>query len=250
MKRFAVLTLALLALTLPYAAQAQVAERQNWGSFLSFKPVYMRNTNAPTGSVARNPYWNASSYVGGTTTGFADSAFFRRGAATATLYDTTGVVATASIPLPPIYGPGFGAALNDSTLPWFILRVSQDSTAYGGVAAASSSLDSVRVAVEWSVNGIDWNAMAGTPTYRFDTVYLTSGADGTQNPTLVGVELLNSYDTVDIPFKCRMSTVNGAGLIVNTQACEVPLIRFIVGMDATGQFKVEMGTWANLDVLN
>jgi hypothetical protein len=241
-RRFVLPFLAVLALTVPLIAQA--ADVQHFGAQLIFRTLNMRNTSAANN--ARQPNWTSSS-----TAAFADSSIFKRGATTATAYDTTVAIARSDIAFPPIFGPGFPAALQDSILPWFILRVKQDSTAYGNVAAPSSSLDSVRVAVEWSDDGINWNAFAGTPTYRFDVAYMTSGADGTVSPTLIGVELLNSYDTVDIPFKCRLSTITGAGLINNLQACAAGTwLRFIIGMDATGQYRCEIGSWQTAKTMN
>lgn len=248
MKRFVVPLIALFALLSPLIARAQHSEAQNWGTFISFHTVWMRNTSAA--AVARQGNWSVGGFSGGTTSGFADSSVFRRGAATATLYDTSCAIPVVTIPLPPLFGAGFPAALQDSVLPWFIFRVGQDTLAYGSGATTTTGMDSIRVAVEVSYDGVDWYAMGGTPTTRFDTVYLTTGSDGTQSPTLVGVEVTPGMDHADVSFKCRASTYDGVGTIMNLEACQYPFIRFIIGIDSSGQYKVEIGTWANLDVLD
>ena len=198
-----------------------------------------RNTTAAS-SVARNALWTALS-------GYTDSTVFRHASALPTSYDTTISYPFTSLGLPPTFGPGYVPAIGDSLFPIAILRFGQDTLSYGAVASGiTSALDSVRVALQVSDDNVNWYTCSGTPTYRFDTVFMTSDpVDGLQDPTLVGVELASMVDAVVIPFKCRLNQTNGAtAMIANSPFLgQWRYFRFVFGGDYIGQFGAELLRW-------
>lgn len=240
----AALLAALFALTAALPVHAQRLSGSPRDAGMDWQTLYMRNTNAA--SAAQNLNWTVKgSCQACSPTGYADSTVWRRGATTATLYDTTRALRLQDYPWAPNYGNVPMAALTDSSsLPWLILRVHQDSLSYS--FTGSSSLDSVRVAAEVSLDGITWFSCQGTNTQRFDTVYMTSGQDGLQSPTLIGVEASPGEDMAQFVFKCHPSTTVDNARITNRSLCMYNgYVRFIIGMDATGQFTVDMGTWTS-----
>lgn len=249
-RRIAVTLLTLLSLAIPLAASAQQPATQGFGSQITFRPLWMRNTSAAS-NIARQANWAFGGETGQPTAGaFADSTVFRRGAGTRTAYDTTVAIARANIAFPPFFGPGFSATARADTLaPWFVLRIEQDTLSYSfsGTSGGNSTADSIRVAVEYSYDGISWFSMPGTPTYRFDTVFLTSGGDGLQSPTIFGVEDVPGGDCVQIPFKCDMGVAavwGGGNYIMNLTGCTAgTYMRFIFGSATIGQWKASIGTW-------
>lgn len=230
----------------PLAGAQSTSGTPRIGGF-DWQTVYMRNTAAPTGVTARDPNWTTrGSCQGCSPTGFADSTVFRRGATTATVYDTSRAISFSTLPWAPNFGNvAMNAAATDTTyMPQFYLRVLQDTTSLA--FSGSSALDSVRVAVEVSYDGINWFSNQGTNTQRFDTVYMTSGQDGLQSPTLIGVEASAGEDMTQFVFKCHPQLTTDNARITNRSLCLYNgWARFVVGMDASGQFKLELGTWVN-----
>lgn len=234
--RFAA-ALALVAVFVSPDVGAQNLSGTNTAS-LKYERLIMRNTNAA--SAVALPAWTAPQAH----TAFLDSSVFRRGATTRTVYDTTMAYPRSKFAFPPQNGLGLPAALQDSILPWIIFKVGQDTTSYSFAGTSGGATDTFRVAVEWSWDGQQWFSCTGTPTYRFDTVFMTSGQDGLQSPTLFGVEIGPGQDFAEIPFKCRQSTFNGAGFITNTQSCMAGnYLRFIVGGAYSGQYAVSVAHW-------
>ena len=203
----------------------------------------MRNTTAAS-TIARNADWTTS---GPASNGaFTDSAVFRRGATTRTVYDTTAAYAVATFPYGPPIGAGYqgSAAAGDTGLVWIVAHVAQDTLSYGFAGTSGGVTDTFRVAIEYSNDGVNWFSCGGTPTYRFDTVFLTSGQDGLQNPTLIGVEISPGQDEAYIPIRCVPRAFNGTAAINNQTACLAgPLMRFIIGGAYSGQYKFEIGHW-------
>lgn len=235
--------LGLASLSPPTPALAQDVSAQEENARLSFSAIVMRSTNASL--VARNPFWPAKT----NSVGFLDSTVFRR-AASLTAYDTSAAYLTADFPFPPNFGPTVAnvSTTDTSSVPWFMIRVKQDTTSaqWATSGMTSASLDSFRVAVEHSYDGVTWFSCPGTPTRRFDTVYMTSGQDGLQSPTLIGVEGSPGEDAGLIQFSCVPSTATTNAFIVNRSLCLTgEWVRFIFGGDVNGQFAPEIGTWAN-----
>jgi hypothetical protein len=246
---FLLLAAALTFGALPAPAQELTgANNVGSGSYLKWSPLYMRNTTAAA-LIARNPNWAVGIPGNPGSVAYTDSVVFRRGATTATVYDTSAAYPISSWPFPPNFGTTLSNALVDtSSVPWIVVRVRQDSTTFGSSTTPTSSLDSVRVAVEYSYDGISWNSCAGTPTYRFDVVFLTSGQDGVQNPTLIGVEAATAVeDAAAVILKCHPSQAGASGtVIVNRTLCmQGGFARFIIGGDYTGQYAVEVASWQN-----
>jgi hypothetical protein len=245
-KRALLLLLAVASLFLSIVAPAHaqgVSAATSWQAEFSWEPLVMRS-QAAASTVVRQQFWAAAQG----TSGFADSLVFRRGATTATVYDTTMGYRTHKFGFPPNLGPGLSNALVDtSSVPWVVIRVRQDTTQYQfatGTGLTSSALDSVRVGAEHSYNGIVWYSCSGTNTYRFDTVFFTSGEDGLQSPSLIGVEGVNSEDAASVVLKCHPSqAVLGAQITNRTLCFAGEYVRFIIGGDYTGQFVVEAGSW-------
>jgi len=232
---------AAVILVVPLASQAQELSAYGpTGARLFPMQVKFRNTTAGS-SVARNPVWDGAN-------GYTDSLVFRHASALPTSYDTSIVYALAKFPLPPtISSGGYIPSIADTLLPWIAVRFAQDTTAYGApVAGITSGMDSVRVGIEFSNDKVNWFSAAGTPTYRFDTVFFTSGADGLQSPSLVGVELLGAIDDAMIPIKCRVNQTNGAStVILNSIAIgQWQYARFLFGGDYIGQFKADIFYWS------
>ena len=174
---------------------------------------------------------------------FLDSLVFRRGVTTATVYDTSIGMSSSSFPFPPGLGTAAIAGIDTIGTPWIAIRVGQDTTSFG--FTATSGMDSVRVGVEYSYDGANWYPAAGTPTRRFDTVFFTSGASGTQAVSLIGVEGVPGQDAATVTFGCHQGTI---ALIepwnVGRALCWANArLRFLIGGDYTGQFKVEVGHW-------
>ena len=242
--RTALLTLLLVLLTTVPALAQHTSGTPRDGE-LVWNTLYMRNTSAA--SVARDPNWTTKgSCQTCAPSGFADSSVYRRGATTRTLYDTTRAVRLPDVPWAPNFGNvAMNAAATDTTyLPSFYLRVKQDTTSYS--FSGTSGLDSVRVAAEVTYDGINWFSCQGTPTQRFDTVFMTSGQDGLQSPTIIGVEASPGEDMAQFVFKCHPSTCVDNVRIVNRSLCLYNgWTRFIIGGAASGQFTVEMGTWTS-----
>jgi len=239
MKRFAAF-LVVLAVLLPLQSHAQgLSQSYDWKTIMTWRPMWMRGTSAST--VAQNRVWSAGGFTGGQTQGFVDSIAFRK-IGTLTAYDTSAAFPREHFHYPPQIGAAMGAAVQDSIFPWIVVRVRQDTLSYSWTGA--TGLDSVRVAIEYSYDGVDWFSCSGTNTYRHDTVFLTTGADGLQSPTLIGVEGTPGEDAVVIPFQCRLSQFKANSFITNVSACVAGnFLRFIVGGDGIGQFKAEYASW-------
>jgi hypothetical protein len=219
----------------PVSAQDLSGTRE---SRLAYETMIMRSTNAA--SAVALPAWNVPQGH----SAFLDSSVFRRGATTRTVYDTSMAYARAHFAFPPILAPGLGLAVQDSVLPWIVVRVGQDTTSYAFAGTSGGVTDTIRVAIEWSDDGNNWFRMPGTPTHRFDTVFMTSGQDGLQSPTLFGVEIAPGQDRVEIPIKCRQSTYNGADFITNLTSCMAGnYLRFIIGGAYSGQYKLSIASW-------
>lgn len=250
--RSLLLAFALVTCAAPVFAQALSGTNNPDGAWhLEWKVMYMRNTNAPTGTVVRNPNWAAFA-PGLTGIGYLDSTVFRRAATTRTVYDTSAAYRTDEFPLPPGFGSTLGNAVVDtSSIPWIALKVHQDSLSYATVVngtvtppVMTTALDSIRVAAEYSYDGINWFSCTGTNTRRFDTVFMTSGADGLQSPTIFGVEASPGEDAAYITLSCHPSQFSSNAFILNRTLCMVGgYVRFIFGGAAIGQFAVDVGTW-------
>lgn len=237
-------TLALAVLLVPLVGRAQDVSGSQITQF-EWKRLTMRNTTAAN-ATALNRNWAARE---GVTAGFTDSTVFRRGVTTRTVYDTTLAYPVSAWPFPPTLGSSLANAVADtSSVPWLLLRVRQDSVATGPYAfTGTSGLDSVRVAIEHSNDGINWLSCPGTPTHRFDTVFLTSGQDGLQSPTIIGVEASPGEDEVYIPLRCHSSQATSNSWIVNRTVCFTGgWVRLIVGGAYSGQFAIELGSWAQV----
>lgn len=236
MKRLFVALLALASIVLVGSAAAL-----DFGNYTVLK---MRNTSAS--SVARDPNWATPGF---SPSGFADSVVFRRGVQTRTVYDTTAAFWANSYPQPPNMSDLTTAAA-DSILPWIIVRIEQDSVRtatdpllFTGNSVLGGGTDSVRIAVEHSPDGgRTWFSCSGTPTYRFDIVFMTSGQDGLQSPTLIGVEGSPGEDSASIPIKSRVLTSNAYINNFNLPYIGEPL-RIIIGGAYSGQFKISVGHW-------
>jgi len=240
-KRASLVVLTLLALSIPLAAQSQEAAATGTRTMsLKWAPLYMRNTAAA--STAREPNW-AKGYPGSSPSGFADSIVFRRGVTTATVYDTSAAYRIEGFGFPPNIGTSAQNAVIDSaSTPWIVIKVKQDSTSFSFTGA--TGMDSVRVGAEVSQDGINWQSCPGTPTHRFDVVYFTSGADGLQNPSLIGVERSPGEDMAIIPFRCHPPLASSNATIVNRGLCmESGWVRFIIGLDSSGQYAPEIASW-------
>jgi hypothetical protein len=60
------------------------------------------------------------------------------------------------------------------------------------------------------------------------------------------VEASPGEDMAQFVFKCHPSTTVDNTRITNRSLCMYNgFVRFIIGMDATGQFKTEIGTWSS-----
>lgn len=239
MKRFILTLFAVLTLLVPLTATAQ--EMSGLGaSGVRLYPTQLKfhNTTAAS-SVARQPAWSASS-------GYTDSLVFRKAAAAPTSYDTTQSFPMSRFPLPPNWGPGTAPSIADTLMPWFFIKFSQDTTSYSG-SSIITAMDSVRVWAEFSDDNVNWFSAPGTPTYRFDVVFATTGADGLVSPTLIGVERLPGIDGATVPFKTRFTLgADGAtNLILNAPyAGQWQYIRFLFGGDYVGQFKADLLYWS------
>jgi len=233
-KRF--LPLLLVLLSLPVCTIAQETTPQ--GAEIQWEPLVMRSTSAA--SVARNAFWPSAKG----SSGFADSIVFRRGVDTRTVYDTTMGYHASYFRFPPTFGQVLQNALVDTTTtPWLMVRVRQDTLQYGGTTI-TSGLDSVRVGAQVSPDGINWTSVSGTPTQRFDTVFMTSGQDGVQAATLIGVEDNPGADLASVKLSCHPSQAAVDDHIINRTLCLCgQYIRFIIGGGYSGQFVVEAGRW-------
>lgn len=239
MKRFVQLIAAITLLAVAFyspPASAQNLSGTNTAQLVPM-PVTFHNTTAGTG-IARNPAWNAK-------IGYADSTVFRHASALPTSYDTSTSYPLTAFPFPPTFGPAYIPSIADTLFPWIVVKFAQDTVSYIGSPAGTSAMDSVRVWMEFSNDQVNWYTATGTPTYRFDVVFATSGADGLQSPTLIGVELLPGSDDAMIPIKARLNQTNGASaLILNSVAAgQYSFVRFIFGGDYIGQFKADILRW-------
>jgi hypothetical protein len=235
------LTVAAIASAAVFVSSAPMAQdlAGQREAMLSPERLIMRNTTAAS-AVARNANWASPQGA----SGFTDSSVFRRGATTRTVYDTTIAYAVLHFALPPHVGNGQVASLADTVLPWIVLKVGQDTTAYSFAGTSGGVTDTIRVAIESSEDGVNWFSFAGTPTYRFDTVFLTSGQDGLQSPTLYGVEISPGQDFVTIPIKCALAQWDGVVRVMNkTACCSGVFLRFVIGGAYSGQYKVEAYHW-------
>jgi hypothetical protein len=254
MRRIAALLAVFLILAPPAVSHAQRVATATDNHF-GWIPLAMRNTSAA--SVARNANWAAGQGgigVSSTVVGFADSTVLRRAVTTLTVYDTSQAVAVNWLPFAPqLLYKGGSTALADTAqvLPWIGIRVAQDTLSYG--YTSNSALDSISVGTQWSLDGINWNAVAGTPTIQPAAAYFTSGEDGVAPLGMKAGELTSpASDVCQLYIVCNMNevtqqvTASATLPIMNKTLCEVPgYIRFIIGMDGTGQFAVSIGRWTN-----
>lgn len=237
LKRALLLLFVALTLLVPLAATAQELSGVGAsGARLFPMQVKFRNTTAAS-TVALSSAWNVDA-------GRTDSLVFRKAAAAPTSYDTSMSYNISRFPLPPTMGPAYIPSIADTLFPWIVVKFAQDTTSYA--FANNSIMDSVRVGIEFSDNNVDWFSATGTPTYRFDTVFFTSGSDGLQSPSLIGVELLGAIDGAMIPIKARVNQTNGASaVILNSVAIgQYKYMRFLFGGDYTGQFKADLLYWS------
>ena len=210
---------------------------------LQWEPLWIRSTTAAS-TVVREQNWAKGGH-GQPVTGFGDSVVIRRAGAL-TAYDTSAAYRTELFAFPSNLGPSLSNALVDtSSVPWLFIRLRQDSISFG-TPTLTHGLDSIRVAAETSQDGINWFSCPGTNTRRFDTVFLTSGQDGLQNPTLIGVEASPGEDAAFVTLSCHPSQAVTNSFILNRTLCMAgAYVRFIFGGDYNGQFVAEMGRWQN-----
>ena len=97
MKRAFIFVLAVLALSSPVAAQ----NAPGVPSVLKWKPLWMRSTTAAS-AIARDANWAKGLPGSPINSAYTDSIVFRRGATTATVYDTSAAYDTRALGL----GPG------------------------------------------------------------------------------------------------------------------------------------------------
>jgi len=231
-----------VALLVPTVASAQEVSGTNQeGARLFPLQVKFHNTTAAS-SVVRNAAWNAQS-------GYTDSLVFRKASAAPTSYDTSVTYVISKFPLPPTFGPAYIPSIADTLLPWIIVKFAQDTTAYADGTAGSgrtSAMDSVRVWAEFSNDNINWFSATGTPTYRFDVAFVTTGADGLVSPSLVGVELGPPADDAMVPIKVRLNQTNGASALILNSITVGPYsyMRLLFGGDYIGQFKADILYWS------
>ena len=249
--RFVAALLFLALLVVPHTSHAQSVSTGK--AKFSFAPLYMRNTSAA--SVAREVDWTKGA-PGAPAPGFVDSVTFSVGAATATDRDTTVAISTASLPMPPhsTTTAGGTTSLIDTTfasrMPWIAIRVRQDTTRYS--FSGTSTMDSFYVAAQVSYDGVTWLNVNGTPTVTFETTNGAAGADGTV-PVLAGPygEISAGADAATATFDCLtnlITRVSNSGWIINRSLCMAnAMVRFLVNMDGSGQYVVELGSWKDYD---
>lgn len=235
----ALLVLFAAAALAPHPASAQVLASQG-NTELKWERLEFRNTSAA--STAQNLNWAAAS-----ATGFADSTVFRRGATTRTLCDTTKAYRVERWALPPSL-PYRTAAAFDSldTTPWLVIRVRQDSSATSSpVFSGTTGIDSIFVAAEYSLDGVQWFAVSGSPTRAFLAVTIASGQDGTQPPAITTAEQSPGADNARVVLGCVPGLDAGGAYILNKTLCTCGgWVRFLVGvLDGSGQFVAEAATW-------
>ena len=237
MKRFMLWLLMLVAV--PALTQAQALS----GS--SSKFVYglaaMRNTSAASVAVETN--W-AEGGAFQPATGFVDSSVFRRGGTSQTAYDTTAAYHISQFPFPPDvqYQGGIG---DTADVAWLKIRVEQDTISYAFVG--TSTMYSIKVGAEISSDGNNWIGVDGTNTRAFSAVYFTSGQDGTQAPALLAGEPNAAADAAEVLLFCvpGLELVSSLTPILMRTLCQAGdvWVRFLIGMDGSGQYRVKIGQW-------
>lgn len=169
---------------------------------------------------------------------FADSSTFQS-AASALNNDTTMAYPIAKFAKSWISEPAIFVA--DSVgVPWLLLTVTQDDQAYAWSGA--TTLDSIYVAAEVSLDGNAWTIVDGDPT-KFYIPAATSPIDGAE--ALVGIEQNAGADFSSVLLSCEPGVTSMADrLIINRNLCVQPgFVRFIISKGAgTGQFKL-LATW-------
>ena len=132
---------------------------------------------------------------------------------------------------------------------WIAFRVAQDTLSHSW-GANGTVLDTVKVAAQWSEDGVNWHSVAGTPTRKFQTLALAGNAtDGAATTSLFATEETADADVAEISCECQPTIyTDNAALIINRTLCMGHgWLRFItqVGAGSGGQFKLMIGHWAD-----
>lgn len=283
MKRF--LLALLIAPAILFGAIAPARAQVPNPPFFDYTKLYFRNTNAGN-NIARELNW--ARYLPGQGTilsygALLDSITFAHAAGGSALvkYDTTAAYPMTFFGLPPTWENRAAnsehqrsfATLNvasqiDSigvpdtldTTPWIIARLRADTTSNNW--AGGTVFDSLYVGAQYSLNGINWVAVGGTPTRKFVSggTAATTGLseDATAIPFLVAAKRGGNAAArfISIPFRCFPALANDTStdwILERTMCMCGGYVRFIVGIsnDGAGQYTLEAGHWpGTLSTLN
>lgn len=262
--------LAVLSLAIPLTASAQMHTER----------LYMRSTTAAS-SVVANLNWAAGTPGNPTNAAFSDSVTFAHATGSAaTNIDTTAAYHVSRWPFSDTQrfrgggfmmraqktsgnaGPATEGGVTDSVVvdtadatPWIVIRVHQDSTAYGNFSGGTS-LDSVYIHAQWSQDGVVWYGLNGTPTraggfLNSTSPFGTATEGGIVHQSLTATEANQAFDEVDFPLQCQPSIITqSSNLIINRTACMLPeryWIRFLVTVenDGYGQYGIDVDYWGD-----
>jgi hypothetical protein len=253
--------------------------------FFDYTKLYFRNTTAANG-IARELNWGR--YLPGQATilsfgALTDSLTFAHAAGGSALvkYDTTAAYNVTFFGLPPTFENRAAnaehqksfATLNataniDSigvpdtldTTPWVVMRIRADTTSNSW--AGGTVFDSLYIGAQYSLNGINWVSVGGTPTRKFVSggTAATTGLseDATAIPFLVAAKRGSNAASrfITIPLRCFPALANDTStdwIIERTMCMCGGYVRFIVGIsnDGAGQYTLEAGHWpGTLSTLN
>jgi len=268
MRRLKALLLSLFTLAaVAVPAIAQIAPGQDPVKW-RWEGANFRHSNAGS-SVAAQANWAAPGGRWGSA--FLDSTVFRVGTWAATTWDTTVAYKITDYQFQPgvawrqaqlrIARGSFETSVQQSipyrdsiisatpdttaTARWVTLRVEQDTTSNS--FTGSTSWDSLLVAAQWSPDGINWNAVSGTPTRAFySNPSGVAGGDGLALPAIAEAEVNATTETAEVDLECHPLVYGGnATYILNRTLCIAGgFVRWIVGVPGgTGQFKMLVGSW-------